>query len=169
MLGALKPGTVGRIASGRLVLVESVDQFASHLVSLPDQPSSAFTNTWDGRFSGNFKGSPFTSVDPVPFEELSERNQHFLKTGVVLPAEVEAPVVKVRKRQQTTNEFFQQQMQRVDAIVSGEPGVHIFKWEWKSPANGMSRYSSQTMSGRVYLDALVYDGKHPETVKVRVK
>lgn len=167
MLGAITPGTVGSIASGRLVLVDKVDQFAAYLIPLPDQPSTVM-NTWDGRFNGAFKASPFVSIEPVSVETLSARNQHFIRTGEVLPATITPePVKPARQRVRPEGQVAAVTEPASEPQVVGD--FVVFTWQWRSPANKMSRYVSSQMKGFLYLDNDVFGGNHPETVRVRVR
>jgi hypothetical protein len=78
-LGSVKRGTVGRLASGRLVLVERVTPFAAYLVSLPEQHDE-FVEV-DGRFFGpmyTICTSPFITIYTVDATTLSVNNREFL-------------------------------------------------------------------------------------------
>lgn len=189
MLGAITPGTVGSLASGRLVLVESIDQFAARLVSLPDQPPMA-DNTWDGRFTGPFKASPFVSIEPVDTTTLSTRNRHFLESGEVLPAPYVPEPIKVRASRskgpsaQRLHEMSctldpryaprptppvktSRPVVEIEAAPE-RPGYALFVHAWRSPANLMSRYISHDMKGCLYLENAYMAGIHPPYVYVKL-
>ena len=79
-LGSLKPGTIGRLPTGRLVIVERVTPHAAYLISLPDQHDESTEP--DGRFYGETRTisvSPYTTVYTVDTSSLSANNRDFLK------------------------------------------------------------------------------------------
>lgn len=78
-LGKTKPGTVGRLASGRLILVERVTPTAAYLLSLPEQHDEI--QEPDGRFFGPrfaITTSPFVTVYTVDCIVLSPANREFI-------------------------------------------------------------------------------------------
>ena len=82
MRGAVQAKTVGRLATGRLVLVESVNQFAAYLLSLPDQQGIADQDSEDNRFFGQkyaIAVSPFVQVYTVDASTLSDENLRWLR------------------------------------------------------------------------------------------
>jgi hypothetical protein len=82
MRGAAQPKTVGRLATGRLVLVEDVSRFAAYLLSLPDQQGIADADTEDNRFFGQQDAiavSPFVQVYTVDTSTLSDENLRWLR------------------------------------------------------------------------------------------
>lgn len=79
-LGSVKPGTVGRLATGRLVLVERVSPFAAYLISLPEQHDE-FRDV-DHRFFGDTRTistSPFITLYTVDTSSLTDANLLFLR------------------------------------------------------------------------------------------
>lgn len=81
MRGAIQPNTVGRLATGRLVFVESVTPWAAYLISLPDQQGLA-EGVDDNRFFGETKAistTPFVTVYTVDTSTLSDANLAWLR------------------------------------------------------------------------------------------
>lgn len=85
--GAVKPGTVGLMMSGRLVYVDSIDVFSARLVALPDQPPNVQEDFYTNLIRGQqrFHATPAIQIEPISPDLLSDRNRHFLETGEVLP------------------------------------------------------------------------------------
>lgn len=81
MKGTTASGTVGRLATGRLVIVEKVTPWAAFLLSLPDQ-QGLVEGSEDNRFFGQtyaISVSPFVTVYTVDTSTLSDENLAWLR------------------------------------------------------------------------------------------
>jgi len=81
MRGAIAPGTVGRLATGRLVIVEKVTPWAAYLTSLPDQQGLT-EGSEDNRFFGEtitISTTPFVTVYTIDASTLSDENLAWLR------------------------------------------------------------------------------------------
>ena len=96
MRGAVKANTVGRLATGRLVLIEKVTPFAAYMLSLPDQ-MGLDEAVEDNRFFGETRTistTPFVTVYTVDASTLSDENLMWLRQygfpvdGVPSPEEI---------------------------------------------------------------------------------
>ena len=85
--GAVKPGTVGLMMSGRLVYVDGIDVFSARLVALPDQPPNVGEDFYTNLIRGQqrFHATPGVQIEVIDPALLTDRNKHFLETGEVLP------------------------------------------------------------------------------------
>ena len=106
------PGTVGRMNSGRLVLVRRVTSEALHLISLPEDHGQSLDDTFYG--GKVFTKSPHTEIEVVDISTLSEINRQFitasmtshmafsqyvLKHGVTFPGAVRGELVPMTDSQ----------------------------------------------------------------------
>lgn len=81
MRGQVAPGTVGRLATGRLVFVEKITPWAAYLTSLPDQ-QGLVEGAEDNRFFGptyTISTTPFVTIYTVDTSTLSDENLAWLR------------------------------------------------------------------------------------------
>ena len=80
--GAVKPGTVGVLGSGRLVYVERVTRYVAFFISLPQQHVSTLGD--DIRYTGHSRAiasSPYVELTVLKLEDLSPINRMFVENG----------------------------------------------------------------------------------------
>ena len=81
MQGQVAAGTVGRLSTGRLVIVEKITPWAAYLTSLPDQ-QGLVEGADDNRFFGptyTISTTPFVTVYTVDTSTLSDENLSWLR------------------------------------------------------------------------------------------